>query len=258
MSDATPTMNSIGLASGRTRDISTISNDEKNELIISLQQELEMLREQVGEFNNLRMSVIKTTGNNGVRKLKDKYLTTTDKVNANEIAYLLRKNLWPHVKLMPKKCQKWSENSKSICQRIMSIVALPSGFIPKDYWMGVARSLANKKMCAMRSNIKKSLFHQFKGMYMNTTSVYNICLLTLFLSYISFYGTVDHRKEDQMVVYENEMACPSVRNWTKTEGFKLAYEEAKHVLYFLDNYTTVMVGWACSMIRYYKNYKGKT
>ncbi len=66
-------------------------------MIKSLQQELEMLREQLGEFNNLRMSVIKTTGKNGVRKLKEKYLTTTDKVNANEIAYLLRENLWPHV-----------------------------------------------------------------------------------------------------------------------------------------------------------------
>jgi hypothetical protein len=47
MSSATPTMSSIGLASGGTRDISTISNDEKDELIKSLQQELEMLREQV-------------------------------------------------------------------------------------------------------------------------------------------------------------------------------------------------------------------
>ncbi len=102
MSGTTPTMSSIGLASGGTKDISTISNEEKDELIISLQQELEMLREQVGEFNNLRMSVIKTTGKNGVRKLKEQYLTTTDKVNANEIAYLLRENLWPHVKLMPK------------------------------------------------------------------------------------------------------------------------------------------------------------
>ena len=42
-----------------------------------------MLREQVGEFNNLRMPVIKTTGKNDLRKLKDKYLTTTGKVNAN-------------------------------------------------------------------------------------------------------------------------------------------------------------------------------
>jgi hypothetical protein len=59
MSGATPTMSSIGLASGGTKDISTISNDEKDKLIKSLQQELEMLREQVGEFNNLWMSVIK-------------------------------------------------------------------------------------------------------------------------------------------------------------------------------------------------------
>jgi len=171
MSSATPTMSSIGLAAGGTRDISTISNEEKDELIQSLQQELEMLREQVKEFTNLWMLVIKTTGKNGVRKLKDKYLTTTDKVNANEIAYLLHENLWPHVKFMPKKWHKWSENSKSICQSIMAIVGLPSGFIPKDYWIGVARSLANEKLCAMRSNIKQSLFNQFKGMYINTTSV---------------------------------------------------------------------------------------
>ncbi len=116
--------------------------------------------------------MIQTTGKNGVRKLKEQYLTTTDKVNANEIAYLLRENLWPHVKLMPQKWHKWSENSKSICQRIMAIVGLPSGFTQEDYWMGVARSLVNEKLCAMRSNIKQSIFHQFKGMYINTTSVY--------------------------------------------------------------------------------------
>ena len=94
-------MSSIISASGGTRDISTISNEEKDQLIQSLQQECGMLREQVEEFNDLRMSVIKTTGKNGVRKLKDKYQTTTDKVNANEISYLLRESLWPHVKLMP-------------------------------------------------------------------------------------------------------------------------------------------------------------
>ena len=49
------------------------------------------------------MPVIKTTGKNGVRKLKEKYLITTDQVNANEIAYFLCENLWPHVKLMPEK-----------------------------------------------------------------------------------------------------------------------------------------------------------
>jgi hypothetical protein len=46
----------------------------------------------------------------------------------------------------------------------MSIVGLPSGFIPEDYWMGVARSLVNDKLCSMRANIKQGLFQQFKGM----------------------------------------------------------------------------------------------
>ena len=61
-----------------------------------------------------------------------------------------------------------------------------------------------------------------------------------------------------MMVYENGMACPIVRNWTKTKGYKLAYEEAKHFLFFLDKYTAVMVGGACSMTKYYKNYNGNT
>ena len=61
-----------------------------------------------------------------------------------------------------------------------------------------------------------------------------------------------------MVVYENAMACPSVRKWTKTKGLKLAYEEAEHFLYFLDKYTTIMVGGARSMTKNYKNYNGNT
>ena len=87
-------MSSIGLASGGTRDISTISNEEKDKLIRSLQHELEMLREQVEEFNDLRMSAVKSSGKNGVRKLKDKYLTTTYKVNGNEIAHFWRERVY--------------------------------------------------------------------------------------------------------------------------------------------------------------------
>ena len=141
-------------------------------MIQSLQQELVMLKEQVEEFNNLWMLVIKMTGENGIRKLKDKYLTTSNTVNANEIAYLLHESLWPHVKLMPEKWHTWSNNKRIICQRIMLIVGLPSGFIPKNYWMGVARSIANNKLCAMRSNIKQGLFYQFKGMCSNVSFVH--------------------------------------------------------------------------------------
>ena len=61
-----------------------------------------------------------------------------------------------------------------------------------------------------------------------------------------------------MVVYDYGMTCPSVRNRTKTKGLKFAYEEAGHILYFLDKYTIVMVGGARSMTKYYKNHNGKT
>ncbi len=61
-----------------------------------------------------------------------------------------------------------------------------------------------------------------------------------------------------MVVYENEMVCPSVRNWTKLKGLKLAYGDTKPFLFFLDNYATVMVGGARSMTKYYKKHIGNT
>ena len=64
-------MSSISSASGVTRDISTISNEEKDQLIQTLQEEVEHLKDQVEEFNNLRNSVIKAMGKNSVRKLKD-------------------------------------------------------------------------------------------------------------------------------------------------------------------------------------------
>ena len=66
-------------------------------MIQTLQQEVETFKDQVEEFNNLWSSVSKDTGKNGVRKLKDTYLTTNDKVNANEISYFLCETLWPHV-----------------------------------------------------------------------------------------------------------------------------------------------------------------
>ena len=75
---------------------------------------MKILKEKIEEFNDLWKSVIKATGKNSVRKLKDKYSTTNDKVNGNEISYFLRETIWPHVKMMPENWHKWSDNSKSI------------------------------------------------------------------------------------------------------------------------------------------------
>ena len=80
LSSNTITISSISLATGGTPDISTISNDEKDQLIQTLKQEVELLKDQIEEFNNLQNSVLKATGKNGVRKLTDKYSTTNDKV----------------------------------------------------------------------------------------------------------------------------------------------------------------------------------
>lgn len=137
--------------------------DEKDDLIESLQEEFRLLRRQVGEFNDLRFSVVKVTGKNSIRKLKTRVLTSSDKLNAHEIGHWLRESLWPHVKMMPDKWHKWSEHPKSICQRIMSVVGVPKGCTVEEYWLSVARTAANDKLCALRSNTKQSMFTQFKG-----------------------------------------------------------------------------------------------
>lgn len=135
----------------------------KDALIESLQQELDSLKRQVGEFQDLRMSIVKVNGKNSVKRLKSRLLTTSDRLNASEISHWMRECLWPHVKLMPDRWHKWSENPKSICQRILAVIGVPNGFTHEDYWNGVTRSIANEKLCALRSNTKQAMFVQFKG-----------------------------------------------------------------------------------------------
>jgi hypothetical protein len=118
--------------------------DEKDELIGSLQEEVRLLRRQVGEFNNLHFSVVKVTGKNSIRKLKMKVLTSSDKLNAHEIDNWLCESLWPHVKMIPDKWHKWSEHPKSICQCIMSVVGVPKGCTMEEYWLSVARTASSK------------------------------------------------------------------------------------------------------------------
>jgi hypothetical protein len=67
--------------------------------------------------------------------------------------------------LCRKKWHKWSENPKSICQRILNAIGVLKGFTKEEYWLGVARTMTNDKLCAMRSNMKQAMFEQFKGMF---------------------------------------------------------------------------------------------
>ncbi len=146
------------------RSMSSISTEsDKDALIESLQIQVDDFKRQVEEFQDLRMSIVKVTGKNSVRKLKTKCLSASDMINAKEISHWLRECLWPHVKIMPERWHKWSKNAKSVCQRFLSVIGVPRGFTREDYWTGVALSIANEKLCALRSNTKQAMFSQFKG-----------------------------------------------------------------------------------------------
>jgi len=53
------------------------TEDDKDALIETLQGSLSVLKKQVEEFNDLRLSIVKVTGKNGVRKLKSKVMTSS-------------------------------------------------------------------------------------------------------------------------------------------------------------------------------------
>jgi hypothetical protein len=144
--------------------MSSISTEsDKDALIVLLQIQVNDFKRQVEEFQDLRMSIVKVTGKYSVRKLKTKCLSASDMINAKEISHWLRECLWPHVKIMPERWHKWSENAKSVCQCVLSVIGVPRGFTREDYWTGVALSIANEKLCALRSNTKQAMFSQFKG-----------------------------------------------------------------------------------------------
>ncbi len=56
---------------------------------------------------------------------------------------------------------------------------------------------------------------------------------------------------------EGEVA-PTARAWFDKDETSPLYSDAEGLLYFLDKYTTIMVGSAKEMSRFYKNNKGKT
>ena len=111
------------------------AGSDKDALIESLQGELSVLEKQVGEFYDLRLSIVKVSGKNGVRKLKSKVLTSRNWLNGYHIGEYICKVLWPDVKMMPTKWEKWSENPRSICQRILSAVGVPPQVTKEEYWL---------------------------------------------------------------------------------------------------------------------------
>jgi len=152
---------------------------DKDALNEHLRDELTTLGRQVEEFHDLRISIVKASGKNGVCKHKSKVLTTSDRVNGHCIGTYLHKVLWPHIKMMPSKWHKWSTNPRSICKRIMSSIGVPRGVTDEEYWSGMAVSMANDKLCAMRSNMKQALFERFVGKGLTSSHMFNVTNLIL-------------------------------------------------------------------------------
>ena len=159
--------------------------DGKDALIEHLRDELTTLGRQVEEFQDLRMSIVKGSGKNGVRQHKLKALTTSDRVNGHCIGTYLRTVIWPDIKMMPSKWHKWSTHPKSICKRVLSSVGVPRGVKDETYWSSMAVSMANDKLCAMRANMKQALFDRFKGKSMSTSrKECDITSLTILLAVV--------------------------------------------------------------------------
>ena len=173
------------ILSFKSSTMSTAMNEydaiaDKDALIEHLRGELTTLGRQVEEIQDLRMSMVKITGKNTVRKLKSTALTASDRVNGHCIGTYLRKVLWPDVKMMPSKWYKWSTNPRSICKRILSAVGVPRGVMEEDYWTSLAVTMTNDKLCAMRSNMKQALFDRFLGKNMKSSckcSITNLILM---------------------------------------------------------------------------------
>ena len=61
-----------------------------------------------------------------------------------------------------------------------------------------------------------------------------------------------------MVEFEDGKVLPSVLKWTMVKVAMIGYGQAESFLYFLDKYSTVMVGGSRGMTKFYKNNRSKT
>jgi hypothetical protein len=55
------------------------------------------------------------------------------------------------------------EHPQSMCQLIMTKLAIPDGVTQEEHWEALIRDATNDKFCNQRALIKNKLFNQFKG-----------------------------------------------------------------------------------------------
>jgi hypothetical protein len=106
---------------------------------------------------------LKCKGKNDTRQGKKTKMSPIDTWNAHVLSNFLRDSIWPTNKILPKKWTHWVNDNRSLSQKVIAKVTIPQGISPQEYWERMLVGMANKKFCALRSNIKQTLFLQYEG-----------------------------------------------------------------------------------------------
>ena len=124
--------------------------------------ENEKLKSRISELNTAAAAhKPKGTGKHAMTKRKRIGMTTTDLVNYSNVNHYLKRHFWPFPKLLLKSWTKYSNNKKSVCTRVISIVAVPVGISRQDYWNHHVVMMVNTKYCNLRSNVKERVHKQY-------------------------------------------------------------------------------------------------
>ncbi len=133
-------------------------------------QKIQFLTDQLSDFNRVQyrtLPVNSSLGRNVIRTAKKVSMTITDQINQQTVASYLREAVWPSYKMLPKSWSKWRDDKRSLCQMILSKVAVPVCVDPKSYWEAILLGITNDKYCCLRSNFKQEVFEQFQGKLCN-------------------------------------------------------------------------------------------
>ena len=93
-----------------------------------------------------------------------KNYTATDRLNLSYMRDYIKDKLWPRIKILPPKYHKYSENEKSISQRVLSVVTLPPGTSMKMYFVQILVGELNNKYGSLKSNMVEVFKKQYAGM----------------------------------------------------------------------------------------------
>ena len=106
---------------------------------------------------------LKCKGKNDTRQGKKTKMSPIDTWNAHVLSNFLCDFIWPTNKILPEKWTHWVNDNHSLSQKVIAKVTIPQGISPQEYWERMLVGMANKKFCALRSNIKQTLFLQYEG-----------------------------------------------------------------------------------------------